>query len=100
VDLKGYLVRVMKKPDPLYQVPYSECTLPPSVSMLETLKMCAKLENDFPGRPYGPLDIHRAFNGLYNRGMLDVRPIRKRKNGFTWFVTSTGFQYLLSKCSY
>jgi hypothetical protein len=100
MDLKGYLVRAMKKLNPLYPVPFSECNLPPTLSMLETLKMCAKLENDFPGRPYGPLDIHRTFNGLYNRGMLDMREVKRQKDGFTWFVTSEGFQYLLSKCSY
>jgi|GEM_PF-3925558 len=90
----------MKTLPSLYEVPRIEFRTPPSLSMLETLKECAKMENDFPGKPYGPLDIHRSFNGLYNRGMLGIRPINKPKDGLTWFVTSEGFQYLLSKCRY
>ena len=84
----------MKKEVLLYAVPLSLSKLAPTAVMIVTLKKCVEMERNFPGRPYGPADIAGSFIGLYNRGLLDIKT---ELNTQSWFVTHSGFLYLLSK---
>jgi hypothetical protein len=87
----------MKKIIPLYVVPLSFSKIAPTAVMLTTLKKCAEMEQNYPGRPYGPSDIAGSFIGLYNRGLIDVGAELDQRS---WFVTTAGFLYLLSRCKY
>jgi hypothetical protein len=89
----------MKTPK-LYPLPPISDNTPPTTVMLETLKSCANMEHDFPGKPYGPSDIHGSFTGLYNRGFVDVYTVVGHRDSYCWRVTSAGFLYLLTKCKY
>src|ERR1035437_6096788 len=90
----------MKRTIKLYPLPCIADDTPPTEVMLETLKQCATMEQDFPGKPYGPSDIQRSFIGLYNRGFVETFPLKGHKDGYGWRVTSPGFLYLLTKCEY
>jgi hypothetical protein len=89
----------MKKAIKLYPIPSMDST-PPTEVMLETLKRCTEMERDFPGKPYGPVDIGRSFIGLFNRGLVETYPLKGHKDGYAWRITSQGFLYLLSKCKF
>ncbi len=72
----------------------SELFTTPSRKMIKTLKDCLQMETNFPGRPYGPIDIGGSFVGLYKRGLLDIN-INAKKPG-SWYITTRGFHFLLS----
>ncbi len=87
----------MKRYFELFSVDPIEVPQPkPTPAMVKTLVKCFELEIHHPGKPYGPRDIRGSFNGLYNRGLLDIK-ISDAKNGSTtsWFITSEGLHFLL-----
>lgn len=92
----------MKKYFELFPVDRIDVTLParlkPTPAMVKTLMKCFELEIHYPGKPYGPRDIRGSFNGLYNRGLIDIKKINNKKSSSytSWFVTNEGLHCLLS----
>lgn len=90
----------MKKPFQLFRVNRVDLPEPlnkkPSKAMIQTLKDCYEMEINYPGKPYGPADIKGSFNGLYQRGLLDIRISNDKNSPASWYVTNEGLHFLLS----
>ena len=87
----------MKKYFELFSVNRMQMPRPePTLAMVKTLMKCFELEIHHPGKPYGPRDIRGSFNGLYNRGLVDIKISNKKNSSATsWFITSDGLHFLL-----
>src|ERR1700709_1340922 len=89
-----------KKPFQLFRVNRMDIPEPlnkkPSKAMIQTLRDCYELEINYPGKPYGPADVKGSFNGLYQRGLLDIKKSDDKNSTASWFVTNEGLHFLLS----